>query len=62
MDFYVNEFMTINNFEFSSDEIIEIMKFGQNQPYKKFTGSIDDKKVQGLVCLNDDNVYDLKYL
>ena len=62
MEFYVNEFVTINDFEFCNDKIIEVMKFGKPEPYREFVGLIEGEKVKGLVSLNDDNVYGLKYL
>jgi hypothetical protein len=61
MDFKVNEFTTIKDFDFTSDKAIEKIKFGTIYNYREFKGEIDGKKVTGLVCLEDDNVFDLKY-
>ena len=60
MDFYVNPTTTINNFDFVDDQIVEVMKFGEPQPYKRFKGTIQGIKVKGLVCLNDDQIYQLE--
>lgn len=62
MDFEVNEFTTINNFDFITDEIFEKIKYGTIYNYRDFKGEIDGKKVTGFVCLEDDNIYDMKYV
>jgi hypothetical protein len=60
-DFVVNENLTINDFDYPNDQIVEFMKHGEMQPYKAFTGTIKGAKVKGFVCLNDDNIYRLEY-
>lgn len=62
MTFRVNQFVTIKKMKFPDDKIHEFVKFGALQPYKEFTGFIDDKKVKGFVCLTDDQVYKLEYI
>ena len=61
-DFYVNEFTTINNFDFQDEQIYEFQKWGEMHPYRKFKGSIEGKKVEGFVCLSDDAIYKLSYI
>ncbi|MFT6125868.1 MAG: hypothetical protein ACJAVA_000310 [Flavobacteriaceae bacterium] len=61
-DFFVNEFTTINNFDFQDEQIYEFMKWGKMHPYRKFKGSIEGKKVEGFVCLSDDAIYNLSYI
>ena len=62
MKIEVNEFTTIRKFKFINDRIHEFFKHGSKQPYKEFKGKINDKKVKGFICLNDDSVYQLEYL
>ena len=58
MNFKVNDFTTINNFVRLG--IFETFtKFGQPYEYEKFTGEIQGDKVQGFICLADDNIYNL---
>jgi hypothetical protein len=47
-DFFVNEHTIINNFDFQNEQIYEFMKWGQMQPYRKFKGSIEGKKLRVL--------------
>ena len=60
-EFKVNDFLTIKNFELFSDEIFKFMKFGEPYDYLKFSGTIENKKVIGFVCLEDENIYNLNY-
>lgn len=59
--FKVNDFTTI--FNFTRLGIFEdFMKFGYPSTYEKFTGEIDNKKIEGFICLKDNNIYNLKYI
>lgn len=62
MDFEINEYTTIKKFKLVDNQIHEFMKFGSLQPYKKFVGKINNKKVTGFICLNDDQIYKLEYI
>lgn len=62
MKLHIGENTTIKKVKFTDNTIQSIMKHGRPQPYREFKGRIKDKEVIGLVCLNDDNVYNLKYL
>lgn len=59
MNFKVNEFTTIENFE-RQNEFKEIMKFGTPYDYQKFTGKLNNENVIGWICLADDNIYGMK--
>lgn len=62
MKLYIGENTTIKKVKFTDNIIQTIMKHGRPQPYRAFKGRIKDKEVEGLVCLSDDNVYNLKHL
>ncbi len=60
MNFKVNKFTTITDFK-RLNEFENVMKFGFPEKYERFTGLISGQKVTGLICLKDDNIYDLQY-
>jgi len=61
MNFKVNDFTTINNFVRLG--IFETFtKFGSPYEYEKFEGEIEGQKVNGFICLADDNIYKLSKL
>lgn len=61
-NFFVNDFLTIQKFKIVSEEIFKFMKFGEEYDYLKFNGEIENKKVQGFVCIADENIYNMTYL
>lgn len=60
MDFQVNQHTTINSFQFIGNDTVNVMKFGQPQPYRKFIGLIGEKTVKGLQCVKTQNIYGLR--
>ena len=59
MDFQVNQFTTIKNLK-RLNQFEDFMKFGSPQTYEKFEGEMSGEKVQGFICLSDDNIYKLE--
>ncbi len=61
MNFIINDFTTINNFKRLA-KFETIKKFGEDYEYERFVGEIKNQKVTGLICLEDENIYNLKEL
>ena len=59
MNFKINDYLTIKKFKLIDNEIVQFMKFGQLEDYKRFSGFIDKQKVEGFVCLKDDQIYNM---
>jgi hypothetical protein len=58
MDFQVNKFTTIKDFE-RTGVFETFMKHGQPSAYELFTGLLGEDKVQGYICISDSNIYKL---
>ena len=61
-EFKVNDFTIIKNFKIISNEVFKFMKFGVEYEYLKFSGEIENKKINGYVCLADENIYNMTYV
>ena len=60
MDFQVNDFMTINDFELLG-AFETHLRFGEPHEYERFKGSVMGKWVTGLRSTTTNNIYGLKY-
>ena len=58
MDFVVNDFTTIKNFELI-DQFETKIKFGEEYEYQRFVGKLNEEMVTGQICLEDDQIYGL---
>lgn len=61
-EFKINDYTTIQKFKIISNKIFQFMKYGELYDYLKFKGTIENKKIEGYVCLADENIYMIKYL
>ena len=58
-DFKVNDHVTIKEFKLSN--VFEMkLKFGDYYKYQKFSGKLDDVKVEGWQCVLDLQIYGMK--
>lgn len=59
----VNLLYCINDIHIDLEDQFEtIKKFGEDYEYERFVGEIKNQKVTGLICLEDENIYNLKEL
>jgi len=61
MDFKVNQFTTITDFE-RLDIYESFMKFGKPSLYERFKGKLQGSEVQGWINVRDNNIYKLEKL